>query len=194
MIARTLGIIDATKASTGGEHLRTPAAAPAIVVQDSDACTSDPDTAGDPATCVAASTPLPPDARDDFGGGDADDLSAGTLRLAGVDTFSPAPSQPGSPTLSRREFALGPHPHPYLQLSPLDDGARAGGEGPADAGAEARAQRETSSNSSESELSSSYAFVDRDSGAEDAGLLLRRRTRQPGTGPGGGAGDEEEEA
>ena len=43
-------------------------------------------------TALAAATPLP------------DDGEHGNLKLSGVDTFSPAPSQPGSPTLQRHEL------------------------------------------------------------------------------------------
>ncbi|PIL36141.1 hypothetical protein GSI_01801 [Ganoderma sinense ZZ0214-1] len=95
IIARTLGVIDETKASTSGEHVaglhahpnnpNRDVRPPAIVVHDS---AEDADM-----TALAAATPLP------------DDGEHGNLKLSGVDTFSPAPSQPGSPTLQRHEFA-----------------------------------------------------------------------------------------
>ena len=50
-------------------------------------------------TALAAATPLP------------DNGDHGNLKLSGVDTFSPAPSQPGSPTLQRHEFAQLQHAH-----------------------------------------------------------------------------------
>ena len=130
VIARTLGVIDETKASTGGEHLQQKDA-PSIVVH------RDGDGDGDADTALAASTPLPPDSPDDS---DPDGLP-GNLKLAGVGTFSPAPSQPASPTLQRRELlAGGAHAHAHLSpLSPLDDAATGLYTSPGRRGARARA-------------------------------------------------------
>ena len=212
MIARTLGVIDETKASTSSEleHAELHKNQPTIVVDDPD-------------VSLAAATPLPAEPS-------AEDVD-GNLKLSGVDTFSPAPSQPGSPTLQRREFmqhqhahyGLGPaSPSPSLSLSMslsmtssfgsgsslFADGGRAGGEarlrkggdgdegdgeGGGDRDGEGRSGATTprdpsghgSAGSSSGESSaSSYAILDRDSGSEDAGVVLRRRTRKAGTGSG----------
>ncbi|KAI0745832.1 hypothetical protein C8Q76DRAFT_705203 [Earliella scabrosa] len=210
VIARTLGVIDETKASTSSEleHAELHKNQPTIVVDDPD-------------VSLAAATPLPAEPS-------AEDVD-GNLKLSGVDTFSPAPSQPGSPTLQRREFmqhqhahyGLGPaSPSPSLSMSLsmtssfgsgsslFADGGRAGGEarlrkggdgdegdgeGGGDRDGEGRSGATTprdpsghgSAGSSSSESSaSSYAILDRDSGSEDAGVVLRRRTRKAGTGSG----------
>ncbi|RPD74236.1 hypothetical protein L226DRAFT_535703 [Lentinus tigrinus ALCF2SS1-7] len=194
VIARTLGVIDETKASTSGspETTKSRAGQPTIVVSES-------------ISLVAATPlrPLPPELSEE----DVD----GNLKLSGVDTFSPAPSQPGSPTLQRREFMQHSYAHyglgASLQMSPSNpdsdvssilsfslsrnaDGGRAEAEkkdgyedGDASAGGGgATTPRDPGSSSGES----SYAMLDRDSGSEDAGVVLRRRTRPPGTGAGAG--------
>ncbi|TBU33854.1 hypothetical protein BD309DRAFT_951429 [Dichomitus squalens] len=211
LIARTLGVIDETKASTSGEndhHVHADTAPgtlnlahqPRIVIQE------DVDTAR------AAATPLPE--------GDDDTLN---LKLSGVDTFSPAPSQPGSPTLQRREFMQHQYAHYGSGTSLYDRGGLAGLPHPSFASHDARGGRPekpradgardgdrntragdgttsprgpsghspASSNGSSGE--ESYAILDRDagSGTEDAGtVVLRRRTRQTGTAPGAGDGAE----
>ena len=209
VIARTLGVIDETKASTSGgpetpaelradqKHAGLGTGQPTIVVH---ASSSEPDVS------LAAGTPLPPEPSE----ADVD----GNLKLSGVGTFSPAPSQPGSPTLQRREFMQHSYAHygssnPRAQLHPSNpdsdassllsfslsgnaSGPRAEAEkkdgqedGDASAGGSgATTPRDPGSSSGES----SYAILDRDSGSgsEDAGVVLRRRTRPPGTGAGAG--------
>ena len=78
-------------------------------------------------------------------------VEEGVLGLAGVGAFSPAPSEPPSPTLSRRDLAAGQQ-HPRLQ--PLTPFARL----------DADEERE--------------AFAGSESGEEDEGVLLRRRARK----------------
>ncbi|RDX55057.1 hypothetical protein OH76DRAFT_1397401 [Lentinus brumalis] len=188
VIARTLGVIDETKASTSGgpESTGNP---PTIVVH--------PDS-GDTNLSLAASTPLPREPSEE----DVD----GNFKLSGVDTFSPAPSQPGSPTLQRREFLQHSYAHygshnrhsnsnnsnnsnsdsasSLLSFSlagngPCADAEEKDGDGDASPGSSGTTTpRDPGSSSGES----SYAMVDRDSGSEDAGVMLRRRTRPPGTG------------
>lgn len=225
VIARTLGVIDETKASTSGE-LEHPRAGqlhqnqPTIVVDDSD-------------VSLAAATPLPPEHEHEH-----EDVH-GNLKLSGVDTFSPAPSQPGSPTLQRREFMQHQYAHygfdsmgraPDTDLSSSgslslslsasagssssssveladghmdmhggradrearlrnsgesdgDDANVIDGEGKGDGSSGATTPRDPSGHgsagSSSGESTSSYAILDRDSGSEDAGVVLRRRaTRQ----------------
>ncbi|KAH9931054.1 uncharacterized protein BXZ73DRAFT_90145 [Epithele typhae] len=174
VIARTLGVIDQTKASTGGDHLAVPATAPAIVT---------PPPAEE--TTRAAATPLPPVSDDE-------DLLGGNLRLAGVDTFSPAPSLPASPVLSRREF-VGDRERDGVG-SPGSAHGHALGLGlglgltriktPPAAGEGGRRQEASEEASSSGE--SSFTIVDGDDGAED-GVMLRRRAWQTGTG--GDSGD-----
>ena len=107
MIARTLGVIDETKASTSSEleHAELHKNQPTIVVDDPD-------------VSLAAATPLPAEPS-------AEDVD-GNLKLSGVDTFSPAPSQPGSPTMQRREFMQHQYAHYGSDTSMYDRGGRDG--------------------------------------------------------------------
>ncbi|KAI0703359.1 hypothetical protein C8T65DRAFT_526526, partial [Cerioporus squamosus] len=99
VIARTLGVIDETKASTSGgpetTGLHKTPNQPTIVVHKSSDSSDN--------VSLAASTPLPPEPAEE----DVD----GNFKLSGVGTFSPAPSQPGSPTLQRREFMQHSYAH-----------------------------------------------------------------------------------
>ncbi|KZT10952.1 uncharacterized protein LAESUDRAFT_734664 [Laetiporus sulphureus 93-53] len=142
VIARTLGVIDDTKASTSesGTSASSEASTPAIVIQD-DTTPSAPST--------AITTPPAAYFRDPM-------EEEGNLQLAGVDMFSPAPSQPPSPILSRRELAL--HMHNLQEESQEQPTAR-----------------DPSWDSSSGE--SSFTILDRESGAEDAQVTLRRRAR-----------------
>lgn len=148
LIARTLGVIDDTKASTsetGG--VPSEVDTPIIVVQ--------PESP--PPTQTTMTTPPPTY----FRGPMEED---GNLELSGVGMFSPAPSQPPSPTLSRRE--LSSHMH-NISEERMDEVTSA----PA-------SERPTSRASSSGD--SSYAMLEQESGAEDAPVTLRRRT-QPGS-------------
>ncbi|PCH43619.1 hypothetical protein WOLCODRAFT_164590 [Wolfiporia cocos MD-104 SS10] len=132
VIARTLGVIDDTKAATSApEPEPEPAAeAPPIVVQPAPQ-----------AAPLAMMTPPATYFRNPL-------EEEGNLRLSGVGMFSPAPSQPPSPTLARRE--LGAHAHAHGT-------AEADGEG---------VRRVPSRDSSSGE--ESFAMLDRESGSEDA--------------------------
>ncbi|THH20915.1 hypothetical protein EUX98_g8497 [Antrodiella citrinella] len=165
VIARTLGVIDDTKASTSeiqnDNHVAssttsTTSAAPfsdsnsesipPIRVQgendDEDAAMSSP-----PSTYFHSTME-----------------SAGNLKLSGVDMFSPAPSQPPSPTLSRRDLAV----HAMHQVHPMSKiipgaGEEKGGSGDVTPGSEV----------SSFSVGSSFAFPG-DSGSED-GLQIRKK-------------------
>lgn len=195
VIARTLGVIDATKASTSGGHDRADAKPSIVVHSDSESNTSN------------SSSHMQPDpSRDEFDGAGLPHTTPpasyfrnpteeeGNLQLSGVGTFSPAPSQPGSPTLQRREF-IQHAPHFGDHLSADASGTRLGAdEGEYEdhddggsAGSGAATPRDMSglgsSSAGSSSGDSSFAILDRDSGSEDAGVVLRRRTLRPGTPP-----------
>ncbi|KAI0675243.1 hypothetical protein C8Q78DRAFT_1075547 [Trametes maxima] len=179
VIARTLGVIDETKASTSGEletteHLR--ANKPTIVIQDESFSSSSP--SGDADTDAAEHLPHTTPPSSYFRNPTEEE---GNLQLSGVGTFSPAPSQPGSPTLQRRDSLQ--HAH-YGEHARSEDGDE--GEGDDGVGSGAATPRDASGHGSGGSSSgdSSFAMVDQDSGSEDAGVVLRRRTRRPGTGPG----------
>ncbi|KAI0374089.1 hypothetical protein BV20DRAFT_962059 [Pilatotrama ljubarskyi] len=177
VIARTLGVIDETKASTSGEletaeHLH--ANQPSITIQDESSSSPSPPSAEEGADSQLPHT-TPPSSY--FRNPTEDE---GNLQLSGVGTFSPAPSQPGSPTLQRREFIQ--HAHYGLDPGLLDTADS--GEEREGGGSGAATPRDASGHGSAGSSSgdSSFAMLDRDSGSEDAGVLLRRRTRRPGTG------------
>lgn len=85
----------------------------------------------------------------------------GNLKLAGADVFSPAPSQPPSPTLSRRDLASHSSHQPPEKVSAI---GRARGESISQL-----------SSVSTASLSSSYIMLDKDSAAEDVGVQIRQR-------------------
>ncbi|KAI0775668.1 hypothetical protein BD413DRAFT_652145 [Trametes elegans] len=209
VIARTLGVIDATKASTSGGPDApdgTAASQPTIVIQD-DSSFSSSASLSPTLSPASASAPFGPGghsagtAADGRHGGLGQDShppasyfptpdpaeEEGNLRLAGVGTFSPAPSQPGSPTLQRREFVQHQHQH---HRAGSDDGD--GEEDERRGGSGAATPRGAGGSSSGD---SSFALLDRDSGSNsggedadaDAGVVLRRRARRPGPGAEDGA-------
>ena len=100
-IARTLGVVDAVKASTSDKatvhHPTATLRAPAIHISasDSDAASSEyeSDRPAPPATAGSSGPSL-------FYVGEGSGLA-----LSGVGVFSPAASQPPSPTLSRQSLA-----------------------------------------------------------------------------------------
>ena len=158
MIARTLGVIDDTKASTSeiqhelavaASTANDPCAAPpAIHVQDE----SEADTADD---TTPVSTPPPTYFNNPLEG-------EGNLKLSGVDMFSPAPSQPPSPTLSRKDLAA----HMLHQVQPM---SRIVDEPERDESGDITPGSEISSIS----VGSSFAFGG-DSSSED-GVQVRKR-------------------
>ncbi|KAI0823747.1 hypothetical protein BC628DRAFT_1383158 [Trametes gibbosa] len=188
VIARTLGVIDATKASTSG-GLDTadalPGTKPSIIIHSESESSTPPhptshkdafDRSRLPHTTPPASYFRNPTEEE------------GNLQLAGVGTFSPAPSQPGSPTLQRREFlqhAAHFGEHLTADSGTYEDHDHDDGEDGASAGSGAATPRDVSglrtSSAGSSSGDSSFAILDRDSGSEDAGVVLRRRTRRSGT-------------
>lgn len=129
-------MIDATKASTSGAapHDTAPgdgAGVPAIHVNA-------------PAT-AASGTPSFLREHDNV-------VAEGNLRLAGIEAFSPAPSEPPSPTLSRRDLAQ-PRLRPLTALSKLDP--------------------------SDEHLEQRFPAMGGDSGSEESGegVQVRRRVR-----------------
>ncbi|KZT72114.1 hypothetical protein DAEQUDRAFT_723282 [Daedalea quercina L-15889] len=145
VIARTLGVIDDTKASTSETgSITTEADTPVIVIQ--------------PESPPPAQIPLTTPPPTYFPGPMEED---GNLELSGVGMFSPAPSQPPSPTISRRE--LSSHMH-NISEERLVEGENV-----------INPERPTSRASSSGE--SSFAMLDQESSAEDAPVTLRRRAQ-----------------
>ncbi|KAH9935527.1 uncharacterized protein B0H18DRAFT_415449 [Fomitopsis serialis] len=150
VIARTLGVIDDTKASTSETgSVPTGADTPTIVIQ--------PESP--PPTKTTMTSPPPTYFRGPL-------EEEGNLELSGVGMFSPVPSQPPSPTISRRE--LSSHMH-NISEERKDEGMNA-----------IHPDRPASRASSSGE--SSFAMLDQESGAEDTPVTLRRRA-PTGTGP-----------
>jgi len=197
IIARTLGVIDDTKASTSDrESLHTAAVAketytepPSIIVQSASIAGSMPTT---PSIPVDTGRPL--DGRVEklqFGiagshsqhqSSSTSSLYEGNPALAGVGVFSPAASTPPSPTIERRRF--GSLSNGITPFSPLEDETGSNekvitdGEGEEEI-LKSRVGRKGSWGSMSAGLDSSYALVDKDSGSEDSGVLLRRRQKVP---------------
>ncbi|GJE95504.1 hypothetical protein PsYK624_116890 [Phanerochaete sordida] len=126
VIARTLGVIETTKASTSGAaplEAGAPAPVPAIHVASP---AREPTSDGEDSSGGAATPATPSFLRE------ADNVVAeGNLRLAGVEAFSPAPSAPPSPTLSRRDLGGVPRLRPLTALDTPEKGfafAGAGGD------------------------------------------------------------------
>ncbi|KAH9839483.1 uncharacterized protein C8Q71DRAFT_514218 [Rhodofomes roseus] len=143
VIARTLGVIDDTKASTSETgSVPIEADTPTIVIH--------PESP--PSTQTTLTTPPPTYFRGPL-------EEEGNLELSGVGMFSPVPSQPPSPTISRRE--LGSHMH-NISEERMDEGIHA-----------LHADRPASRASSSGD--SSFAMLDQESSAEDAPVTLRRR-------------------
>lgn len=170
MIARTLGVVDATKASTGelGAH-DAPVDLPSIHI--------DTDVSTTPATEHQGEAEAEAEAAAYVHDGD-NVVAEGNPRLAGVDAFSPAPSQPSSPTLSRKDLAGHMHHQQGLglNLAPLATLPR-------------RARSDTASSSGESK----FTILERDSGSDEngdaGGMQVRRRVR---AGAGEGVGESAE--
>lgn len=108
MIARTLGVVESTKASTGEMPLEVqqkPRDGGNGSINGISSTTINNDT-DVPSIHVVDPTP-PMSASNVLGEDDATSylehsvVSEGNLQLAGIDAFSPAPSQPPSPTISR---------------------------------------------------------------------------------------------
>jgi len=195
IIARTLGVIDATKASTSDRgSLRpvvvvegTDAEPPSIIVQSASISGSMPTSPSIPAD---VSQPLEKlrlgiDTSHPQHQSFLSSLYEGNPALAGVDVFSPAASTPPSPTIERRRFgSLSKGSSGITPFSPLEDEIGNNEKAVADGEVEeeiikSRLGREGSWGSMSAGLDSSYALVDKDSGSEDSSVLLRRRPKVP---------------
>ena len=196
IIARTLGVIDDTKASTSDRgSLHNVAVAegtntepPTIIVQSASIAGSMPASPSVPMDIAR------PSEKPQFGidsshprhqSPSTSSLYEGNPALAGVGVFSPAASTPPSPTIERRRFgSLSKGSSGITPFSPLEDGAGSNekvftdGEGEEEI-TKSRLGREGSWGSMSAGLDSSYALVDKESGSEDSGVLLRRRQKAP---------------
>ncbi|KAH8071909.1 hypothetical protein BXZ70DRAFT_964266 [Cristinia sonorae] len=165
VIARTLGVIDDTKASTSEVQHDTSSISPNT--SSTSPTILNPCTGIPPLIHVQDDSPTSPTAGGEHEDSDKTPMSsppptyfhstmesAGNLKLSGVDMFSPAPSQPPSPTLSRKDLAA----HMMHQVPPLSKIVDESGEG------------------SPSEVSSvgSSAFAYGDSSSEE-GVQFRKR-------------------
>ncbi|OSX66303.1 hypothetical protein POSPLADRAFT_1052960 [Postia placenta MAD-698-R-SB12] len=154
VIARTLGVIDDTKASTSETGPPTDGpGTPSIVIQSESTSGSSQPATTPPSTFFR--NPLEEE---------------GNLRLSGVGMFSPAPSQPPSPTMSRRELDSHMHNVPEEYRDEMKSGFDSGRD-------LSREPRSGDSSSGES----SYAMLEQESGTEDAQVTLRRRITNLGS-------------
>lgn len=186
VIARTLGVIDATKASTSGVpahaqstdtdgvpsihvSLSSPAAGELVTTETETETEAEHETGPEAAGAGAGTRAgAAPSASSDSLSFFRDTLvEEGNPRLAGIDAFSPAPSQPSSPTLSRKDLAV----HGHHQLG--------SGFGLGLAPLETREEDEEDEEAS-SVGSSRFTMIDGESGSDESaeGVLVRRRARR----------------
>ena len=201
IIARTLGVIDDTKASTSD---RESLHAAGVVVEGTDAKPPSIIVRSASASGIASTNPaIPADIGQPLDGigeklqleiepsrprrpsHSSSSLYEGPPALAGVGVFSPAVSTPSSPTIERKRFgSLSKGSTIISPLTQLDDENGSSdkvvtdGEGEEEV-IKSRVGRKGSWGSMSAGLDSSYALVDRDSGSEDSGVLLRRRQKVP---------------
>ena len=196
IIARTLGVIDDTKASTSDRESLHPAAVaegsdakpPAIIVQSASMSTnpSVPADVGQPLDKKGGKLRLEIDSSHSHPQSlSSSSLYEGNPALAGVGVFSPAASTPSSPTIERKRFnSLSKGSTTMTPLSQLDgengssEKAVTDGEGEEEI-IRSRVGRKSSWGSMSAGLDSSYAIIDRDSGSEDSGVPLKRRQKVP---------------
>ena len=200
IIARTLGVIDDTKASTsdrGSLHAvalaeGTDVKPPAIIVQSASIAGSMPTSPSVPPNVdqpldgVGEKPQLEVDHSYSQPQSTPSSLYEGNPALAGVGVFSPAASLPPSPTIERKRFgSFSKGSNIVTPFTQLDDENGSNnekvitdGEGEEEV-IKSRVGRKGSWGSMSAGLDSSYALVDRDSGSEDSGVLLRRRPKVP---------------
>ena len=195
IIARTLGVIDHTKASTSDrESLHTVTVAegtdtepPSIIVQSASVAGTMPTSPSVPADIAQPleKLQLGTDTSHPRHQSSSSSLYEGNPALAGVGVFSPAASTPPSPTIERKRFgSLSKGSNGITPFTPLEDepGSNSNEKATTDGEGEeeiikSRLGRKGSWGSMSAGLDSSYALVDKDSGSEDSGLLLRRRQK-----------------
>ena len=198
IIARTLGVIDDTKASTSDRESLHPVAVaegtdmkpPTIIVQSASVAGSLPNSpsvpaeVGQPLDEIDEKLQLEIDSSNSHPqSSSSSSLYEGNPALAGVGVFSPAASMPSSPTIERKRFgSLSKGSIIITPLSQLDDengsSEKATTDGEEDI-IESRVGRMSSWGSMSAGLDSSYALIDGESGSEDSGVLLRRRQKVP---------------
>ena len=157
VIARTLGVIDSTKASTGGV---VPVPVP-VPEGGPDARGAEPPTSAADSDASSFSISTPSYFKDTV-------VEESDMKLSGAGAFSPFPSQPPSPTLSRRDLAAAMGLQTALQpMTPMAGRVRSDTSSSA------------GSKSASEESTEQFTMVDRDpSGAE--GVQIRRRAGQQG--------------
>jgi hypothetical protein len=194
IIARTLGVIDDTKASTSDrgslrnvDAVEGPNAKPPAIIVQSASLTEGMPTSPSFATDSTVGQPLrlEIDRPHHPQSASSSSLYEGNPALAGVGVFSPAASTPSSPTIERKRFnSLSKSSTTMTPLSQLEDdntnsekAATTDGEGEEEV-IKSRVGRKDSWGSMSAALDSSYALVDRESGSEDSGVLRRRQSVQ----------------
>jgi hypothetical protein len=201
IIARTLGVIDDTKASTSDRESLHPVAAvqgsdakpPTIIVQSASVTGSIPaspsfstDTIGQRLDEVRETLQLEIDPSHHPQSTSSSSLYEGNPALAGVGVFSPAASTPPSPTIERKRFgSLSKSSTIMTPLNQLDHDngnsekvTTTDGEGGEDSMTESGVGRKGSWGSMSAGLESSYAFIKREVEPEDSGVLRRRQNAQ----------------
>ena len=198
IIARTLGVIDDTKASTSDRESLHPTAVvegsdakpPAIIVQSASVAGS-MSTSSSISVDVGHLNGIREKLQLEIGrshshpqSSSSSSLYEGNPALAGVGVFSPAASTPPSPTIERRRFgSLSKGSTTMTSLSQPDDENGSSEKAITDAGEgeeeiiKSRVGRKGSWGSMSAGLDSSYAFVDKDSLSDDSGVPLRRRQK-----------------
>jgi len=192
IIARTLGVIDDTKASTSDRESLHPVTVvegphtepPAIIVQSASMSISPsvPTDIGQPLDEMGEKLRLEIDRPHQSESSGS--LYEGNPALAGVGVFSPAASTPPSPTLERRRTgSLSKSSTIMTPLSQLDNengsSEKAITDGEGEEVIKSKVGRKGSWGSMSAGLDSSYALIDKDSGSEDSGVPLRRRQKVP---------------
>jgi len=160
IIARTLGVIDDTKASTSDN-------ASVLEAYDNSRDSNTPSIVIQP---DPSSIPIP------HGGDSLENLvlhheepqafGEGNLKLSGVGVFSPAASRPSSPIIERKLLSR--------SLSEVE------GENEGDDSESAKGSLGREPSWGSFSVESSFTMIDRDSGSEDAGLGLRKRSNRDG--------------
>lgn len=201
VIARTLGVIDDTKASTSDQESVHPVAVvqgsdtkpPAIVVQSASitggvlTSPSPPnDMVDQPSDEAGEKLQLETDRSNHPQSSSSSSLYEGNPALAGVGVFSPPASMPPSPTIEKKRFGSFSKSSTIMTpLSQLDDESgnsekaiTTDGEGEEDSTIKSGSRRKGSWGSMSAGLDSSYAFVYRETGPEDSGVLRKRQNVQ----------------
>lgn len=201
IIARTLGVIDDTKASTSDRKSLHPEAVvqgtetkpPTIIVQSASVTGGMPtgpgfltDTVDQRMDEVGETLQLEFDRSHRPQSSSSSLLYEGNPALAGVGVFSPAASMPSSPTIERKKFgSLSKSSTTMTPLSQPDDenessekAVTTDGEGEEDRVIKSGVGRKGSWGSMSAILDSSYAIVFEDAGSEDSGVLRRRQNGQ----------------